>query len=187
MSYGSIMSIRPSGASSTTSRQDNLQYSGVRASETMAETDASKMEMYRSKIKRVGNDYGIEPALIAGIISRESRAGAQLVNGRGDYGKAFGLMQVDTSETGGRHKARGAWDSEEHLCQGTEILIEFIEKIQRKFPDWSQAEQLQGGIDAYNMGDQNVHGRNVDANTTGGDYSNDVVARARYYKKNHSY
>lgn len=44
-----------------------------------------------------------------------------------------------------------------------------------------------GGIAAYNMGDGNVHSyENVDAKTTGGDYSNDVVARAKWYK-NHGY
>ena len=39
-----------------------------------------------------------------------------------------------------------------------------------------------GGIAAYNMGDGNVHSyENVDGSTTGGDYSNDVVARAQWY------
>lgn len=42
-----------------------------------------------------------------------------------------------------------------------------------------------GAIAAYNMGDGNVHSyESVDANTTGKDYSNDVVARAQWYKDN---
>lgn len=42
-----------------------------------------------------------------------------------------------------------------------------------------------GGIAAYNMGDGNVHSyENVDEKTTGKDYSNDVVARAKWYKRN---
>lgn len=42
-----------------------------------------------------------------------------------------------------------------------------------------------GGIAAYNMGDGNVHSYdNVDEKTTGKDYSNDVVARAQWYKRN---
>jgi len=41
-----------------------------------------------------------------------------------------------------------------------------------------------GGLAAYNMGDGNVHSyENVDENTTGEDYSNDVVARAQWYKR----
>ncbi|CAM9103219.1 unnamed protein product [Lampetra planeri] len=151
----------------------------------MAETDLGRMNKYKSIIKSVGAKYGIYPALIAGIISRESRAGNALDSrGRGDHGRAFGLMQVD--DHAGGHTVRGEWNSETHLCQGTEILIYFIKRIREKFPDWSREEQLQGGIAAYNMGDGNVTSKNVDARTTGGDYSNDVVARAQWYK-NHGY
>lgn len=42
-----------------------------------------------------------------------------------------------------------------------------------------------GAIAAYNMGDGRVDSyANVDAKTTGKDYSNDVVARAQWYKQN---
>ncbi|XP_029951084.1 lysozyme g-like isoform X1 [Salarias fasciatus] len=183
MSYGSIMRIPTSGASWQTAQQDNLGCSGVAASETMAATDANRMRKYKSKIDNVGRSCGIDPALIAGIISRESRAGNQLQNGWGDHGKAWGLMQVDVTPNGGGHTPRGGWDSEEHLRQATDILVYFIGRIQGKFPNWSREMQLKGGIAAYNMGDGNVHDQNVDANTTGGDYSNDVVARAQWYKK----
>lgn len=62
----------------------------------MAETDAGRMAKYKPIIKRVGAKHGIDPALIAAIISRESRAGNTIAHtgGRGDNGKAFGLMQV---------------------------------------------------------------------------------------------
>lgn len=65
----------------------------------MAETDAGRMQKYRSKIITVGGKYGIDPALIAAIISRESRAGNALNNGWGDNGNAWGLMQVVISTT----------------------------------------------------------------------------------------
>lgn len=52
------------------------------------------MEKYRSKINTVGAKYGIDPALIAAIISRETRAGNCLQGGWGDGGNAWGLMQV---------------------------------------------------------------------------------------------
>lgn len=65
----------------------------------MAKTDADDMEKYRSKINSVGRRYDIDPALIAGIISRESRAGKALNNGWGDHGNAWGLMQVVTNST----------------------------------------------------------------------------------------
>ncbi|KAL7404662.1 hypothetical protein ABVT39_017729 [Epinephelus coioides] len=188
--YGDIMKAETSGASKQTARQDNLTCEGRKASHTMAKTDLKRMEKYRSKIKRVGKEKGIEPALIAAIISRESRAGATLRDGGwGDYDhkrkayNAWGLMQVDVNPNGGNHDPLGAWDSERHLRQGTQILIDFIKKIRDKFPKWNREQQLKGGIAAYNMGDGNVHSyARVDENTTGGDYSNDVVARAQWYK-----
>ncbi|XP_068606689.1 lysozyme g-like [Brachionichthys hirsutus] len=184
MGYGNIMKVETSGASWQTAQQDRLGYSGEAASHTMAQTDAGRMGKYKSSIKRVGGKFGIDPALIAAIISRESRAGNALDNGWGDGGRAWGLMQVDITPNGGNHTARGAWNSEEHLCQGTEILVYFISKIRNKFPGWSTEQQLKGGISAYNMGDGNVRSYDaVDAHTTGGDYSNDVVARAQWYKQ----
>ncbi|XP_068448551.1 lysozyme g-like [Clinocottus analis] len=185
MGYGNIMNVQTTGASMQTARQDKLQCSGVSASHTMAQTDAGRMEKYRSKINTVGAKYGIAPALIAAIISRESRAGNCLQGGWGDHGNAWGLMQVDVNPNGGGHTARGGWDSEEHLCQATEILVYFIGRIRNKFPSWSAEQQLKGAIAAYNMGDGNVRTYDgVDEGTTGRDYSNDVVARAQWYKTN---
>lgn len=71
----------------------------MRASHEMAKMDAGRMEKYRTKINTVGQSCDIDPALIAAIISRESRAGNALINGWGDGGKAFGLMQVGTNTT----------------------------------------------------------------------------------------
>ncbi|XP_026216284.1 lysozyme g-like [Anabas testudineus] len=185
MGYGDIMKVETTGASWQTAQQDKLGYSGVPASHTMAQTDAGRVDRYRAKIDSVGRDFEIEPALIAAIMSRESRAGNTLQDGWGDAGNAWGLMQVDINPHGGGHTARGAWDSEEHLRQATEILVYFIKRIQQKFPGWTSEQQLKGGIAAYNMGDGNVHSYdNVDAHTTGKDYSNDVVARAQWYKNN---
>lgn len=62
----------------------------------MAETDAGRVEQYRSHINRAAGKHGVDPAVIAGIMSRESRAGNALVNGWGDGGRAWGLMQVVT-------------------------------------------------------------------------------------------
>lgn len=70
---------------------------GVLASHKMAEVDLERMNQYKSIIRKVGSAKKIDPAVIAGIISRETRAGSPgsgLVNGWGDNGNAFGLMQV---------------------------------------------------------------------------------------------
>lgn len=67
------------------------------ASHIMAEHDRAAMDKYKRLIMKVAKRNEVDPAVICGIISRESRAGTGLdKHGRGDNGKAFGLMQVGT-------------------------------------------------------------------------------------------
>ncbi|XP_077427526.1 lysozyme g-like isoform X2 [Vanacampus margaritifer] len=174
------MKVDTNGASKKTSKQDGLSDDGVAASNTMAQTDLGRMNNYKAIIQKVGQQKGIDPAIIAGIISRESRAGNVLDDGWGDHGNAWGLMQVDKRW----HTPQGGWNSEEHLRQGTEILIGFINGIEKKFPNWTPEQQLKGGIAAYNIGLTGVQTyERMDVGTTGDDYSSDVVARAQWYKR----
>uniref|UniRef100_A0A4W5PZL4 Lysozyme g n=1 Tax=Hucho hucho TaxID=62062 RepID=A0A4W5PZL4_9TELE len=183
--YGNIMKVATSGASWRTAIGDWKHFNGVPASHKMAEHDLAAMNKYKGLIMKVAERNAVDPAVICGIISRESRAGKGLdKHGRGDNGNAFGLMQIDTSPapSGGGHTPKGKWNSEEHLQQGTEILIEFIKRIQKKFHSWTKEQQLKGGIAAYNKGEDRVESyEEVDSFTTGGDYSNDVVARAQWF------
>ncbi|XP_060947845.1 lysozyme g-like [Limanda limanda] len=189
--FGKIELVETSGASKETAKQDELGYSGVEASHTMAETDRERMTQYKELIHNIGSRHGVDKYLIAAIISRESRAGNALTDGWGDWSdernawNAWGLMQVDVNPNRGGHTAIGGWDSGQHLNQATEILVHFINRISKKFPHWSKEQQLKGGIAAYNMGDGNVDSYSrVDEHTTGRDYSNDVIARAQWYKEN---
>ncbi|XP_019381163.1 PREDICTED: lysozyme g-like [Gavialis gangeticus] len=182
--YGDINRVDTTGVSSQTARPEGLNYIGVRASETIAAKDLTRMNTYKGIIQSAGRKLCVDPAVIAGIISRESHAGAALTrDGWGDRGNAFGLMQVDKRY----HKIIGAWNSETHLIQGTQILVGMIKAIQRKFPTWTKEQQLKGGISAYNAGPGNVQTyAGMDIGTTHNDYANDAVARAKYYKK-HGY
>lgn len=172
------MRIDTTGASHITAGADHLE-AGVDASHKMAAMDYSRMQMYKPIIKAVAREKGIDAAVIAAIISRESRAGAGLNNGWGDFGNAFGLMQVDRRY----HVPQGTWDSKEHVAQATQILVDFTGTMRQNFKDWTREQCMKGGIAAYNCGPFNVKSyANVDSNTTGRDYSNDVVARAQYYK-----
>ncbi|XP_024285741.1 lysozyme g isoform X2 [Oncorhynchus tshawytscha] len=184
------MKVETSGASWRTAKADGGNDEGVLASHIMAEHDRAAMDKYKRLIMKVAKRNEVDPAVICGIISRESRAGTGLdKHGRGDNGKAFGLMQIDTTPapSGGGHTPKGEWNSEEHLQQGTEILIEFIKIIQEKFNSWTKEQQLKGGIAAYNKGHDRVESyEEVDTHTTGVDYSNDVVARAQWFY-NHGY
>uniref|UniRef100_A0A8C5F538 Lysozyme g n=1 Tax=Gadus morhua TaxID=8049 RepID=A0A8C5F538_GADMO len=185
--FGDILKVETTGASEETAvaYYDRNLHKGVTASEIMAKEDLDSMKKYKTIIKNVAERRHVNPALIAGIISRETEAGFSIKNtkppGWGDKGNAFGLMQVDKRY----HEPRGAWNSEEHIDQATEILVNFIQLIQKKFPSWSTEQQLKGAIAAYNTGDSRVESyESVDSRTTGKDYSNDVVARAQWYKKN---
>ncbi|KAL4630860.1 lysozyme g-like [Arapaima gigas] len=179
--YGDIMKVDTTGASKKTADQDKLSTTGVEASHQLAKTDLARMNQYKGIITKVGNNAQIDPAVISGIISRESRAGAALINGWGDHGNGFGLMQVDKRH----HRIVGEWNSEEHLIQGTKILTDFISGVKAKFPNWSKEKVLKGGIAAYNFGLKNVQTyERLDMGTTNNDYSNDVVARAQWYKQN---
>uniref|UniRef100_A0A8D0H039 Lysozyme g n=1 Tax=Sphenodon punctatus TaxID=8508 RepID=A0A8D0H039_SPHPU len=179
--YGQMMDVDTAGASVETGKQEGLSYGGISASEVIAEKDLKNLKKYETKIKNVGKKMHVEPAVIAGIISRESHAGTALKDGWGDRGNGFGLMQVDKRF----HKIVGTFDSEEHITQGTEILCSMIRDIQKKFPKWTQEQQLKGGISAYNAGIKNVQSYDrMDIGTTKNDYANDVVARAKFYKRN---
>ncbi|XP_078684344.1 glycine, glutamate and proline-rich protein-like [Branchiostoma floridae x Branchiostoma belcheri] len=93
--YGNIMIVDTTGASAETSSQDGLGYSGVAASHQMANTDHSRLNYYRQQIFEAATAKNMDPAIIAAIISRETRAGAALAaDGTGDHGNGFGLMQV---------------------------------------------------------------------------------------------
>ncbi|NWX46257.1 LYG protein, partial [Steatornis caripensis] len=178
--YWKILNVDTTGALEATAKPEGLSYAGVPASEEIAEKDLENMKKYKAEIIKVGNRKCVDPAVIAGIISRESHAGAVLNDGWGDHGNGFGLMQVDKRY----HKLVGTWDSEEHLAQGTEVLCEMIKEIQKKFPTWTKEQQLKGGISAYNAGVNNVQSYDrMDIGTTHNDYANDVVARAKFFKR----
>ncbi|KAJ8255162.1 hypothetical protein GJAV_G00201740 [Gymnothorax javanicus] len=181
--YGDVTKIETTGASAETAGQDHLTVTGVEASHKLAANDLNRMNKYKAEIEKVAAAHHIDPAVIAGIISRETRAGSPglLTNGWSADGNGFGLMQIDKQY----HTPEGEWNSEQHISQATGILSGFIKAIQKKFPDWSKEQQLKGGISAYNAGPGNVKTYDrMDIGTTGNDYSNDVVARAQWFKKN---
>ncbi|KAG6925800.1 hypothetical protein G0U57_013342, partial [Chelydra serpentina] len=179
--FGNINNVETTGASWKTARQEGLDYHGVPASEKIAERDLNNMNKYKTIIKSAGKKKCVDPAVIAGIISRESHAGTLLKAGWGDNGNAFGLMQVDKNH----HSIVGRWNGEDHLLDATQILIDMNKGIQKKFPRWTKEQQLKGGISAYNGGLGNVRSYvNMDIGTPGDDYANDIVARAKFYKRN---
>ncbi|KAG8452194.1 hypothetical protein GDO86_004112, partial [Hymenochirus boettgeri] len=178
-----IHNVPTTGASWTTAQSDPLHYAGIPASEHMAQRDLEDMDKYKLKINSVARQTGMPAAVIAGISSRESRAGRLLNKGWGDGGNAFGIMQIDKRW----HTPIGTWDSEEHFLQATRILIDMYQTVSRKYSGWTREQHLKGAIAAYNAGAGRIKSfEEVDSHTTGQDYSNDVVARAQFYAR-HGY
>nr|ACI68650.1 Lysozyme g [Salmo salar] len=92
--FGDITKVDTSGASEITARQDKLTLQGVDASHKLAEHNLVRMNKYKELITRVGQKHGLDPAIIAGIISRESRAGSALDHGWGDHGKSISVKAL---------------------------------------------------------------------------------------------
>uniref|UniRef100_A0A2K5BUX4 Lysozyme g-like protein 2 n=1 Tax=Aotus nancymaae TaxID=37293 RepID=A0A2K5BUX4_AOTNA len=170
--YGDIMTMKTSGATCDANSAMNC---GIRGSEMFAEMDLRAIKRYQTLIKEVGQKHCVDPAIIAAIISRESHGGAVLQDGWDHRGLKFGLMQLDKQ----KYPPVGTWDSKEHLSQAAGILTDDIKAIQKKFPMWSVAQHLKGGLSAFKSG--------VEAIATpadiDNDFVNDIVARAKFYKR----
>lgn len=176
-----LFTYEPTGASDKTARQDRLPQRGkhgVDASIEMAGTDAARVLAHKQKFNEAGALFDLPPALLAAIASRESRGGNVLRNGFGDGGNAFGIMQVDkrfhTIVTD------GGPDGEEHIQQAAGILLDKLEGVLRSFDAISDSQALQTAVSRYNGG-RGFRAPRSDKGTTGGDYMNDVWARARFY------
>ncbi|KFE67669.1 hypothetical protein [Hyalangium minutum] len=171
-----LLKFLPTGASAATARQDRLS-AGIGASHRMALGDLPRLRRFQIAFETVAVKYGLPPALLAAIASRESRAGGMLdVNGLGHGGDCFGLMQLDSRY----HPPRGGPYSPEHIDQAARVLERLLEEVKAKHPGWPPEQQLRGAVAAYDAGVELVRTiKDMDRGTTGDDYSNDVWARAQ--------
>ena len=173
------------GASDGTAKQDKLPQqgiTGVQASEAMAQTDRNRVMKHKAQFEEAASKFNAPPALLAAIASRESRGGAALDSrGFGDHGRGFGLMQVDVGNPFPVEQDGGP-AGQPHINQATSILKDKLQTAKKKFPDLSEVEQWQAAVSRYNGG-AGLAPPNSDKGTTGGDYMNDVWARARFYAR----
>lgn len=165
--------LQTNGAQKT-AQQDNLGVTGVAASRQMAQTDQQRVSQYAPIFREVGEKYGIPPAVLAGIASRETR-GRPI--GSNNSAGAWGLMQVLDGAN-----CNCAPGSRAHIDQAGRILREKLDEVRAAHPDWSEAQQLRGAIAAYNFGSDDVRTlERLDVGTDNDDYSSDVWARAQHY------
>jgi hypothetical protein len=189
-----LFQVGTKGASAPTARQDRLNVTGVEASEKLAAADIASIRPYMDAIRKVAKEEGVPPALVAAIVSRETRGGKRL-DSRGwglDDTHGFGLMQVDDrwqeELTGGAIDTSDASPGrgERHIRQATKELTTYRDRYVKnwsrsQYQDSSPAEQLRVALSVYNGGPSKAKKSNSDAGTTGQDYSSDTWARARYF------
>lgn len=163
---------------------------------------------YKAIACRVGEIYEVEPSIIAGICSRESRWGLALrppgPGGTGDFvarsfpsryregpfppdglGFGRGLMQIDYDYH--EFARTGNWrDPEENISYGIRLLTRYLKLLGRK-SDLDEASLLRAAVAAYNAGAGRIlrsikKGLDIDYFTTGGDYSRDILSRAEFFR-----
>ncbi|XP_055864976.1 glycine, glutamate and proline-rich protein-like [Biomphalaria glabrata] len=171
--HGDINNLHPKGKAS----------GGVAASEADVAYDIPALERHRNCYQASADRNCIQASVLAAIASRESRGGTLLVatGGWGDNHNAWGIMQCDVRYSG-LPCTSVPWDSCEHIeMLVNRLLVPYVNQVHNKFPSWSMDQALQGALAGYNGGVSRVTSwADVDAGTTGHDYSNDVVARAKY-------
>ena len=170
--------LATSGASPRTARQDRVP-AGVAGSRTMAANDESRIARFKKFFQDAASKFHLPSSVLAAIASRESRGGSILSrNGTGDHGNGYGLMQIDRRS----HTWRGGPYSQDNVSQGAEILASNRDKLSAQHPNWSKEQILKAAISAYNKGFRGLGDpSSTDRGTTGGDYANDVIARAQYF------
>ena len=161
-------------------------YGGVSKSEYRVSSDVWRLEKVKSKIVAAGRLTGIDPAILAAIASRGSAAGYQL-NSRGySYHSTtkYGYMQLSTTRY--YVDTSGGPSGQAHFDQAAKVLKSALEYVEDSRPYWQKAMQVKAGIAAYDVGVQNYIIPStiaIDTETTDKDYSNDVLARAKYLRR----
>jgi hypothetical protein len=156
-----------------------------------AQEDLERVDALRAEIVESARMFHLDSAIVAAIVSRETRGHPKFFVGDGGHG--CGPMQVDDRtrpELCARYKA-GDVPNAAMISAGCEILREKIEALRRNAHLQDQQDLLKAAVAAYNCGQGNVAraleaGASVDRFTTGENYSWDVVQRATLFRE-HGY
>lgn len=166
-------------------------------------------QQYRNIILSAASRFNFPPSVICGIGSRESHWGLALKPqgpaGTGDFGKrgpraarttslppdgggfGRGLLQIDYDWH--EFARTGNWRSpQDNILYGCQVLSQGRQFLQQRI-NLAPADLLQAAVAAYNCGATATLGAlqaglDVDAKTTGADYSSDVLNRAGWFQQN---
>jgi len=166
-------------------------------------------KQYRLIIEDAARRYDLRPSIICGIGSRESHWGLGLTppgpHGRGDFarrrprgeryspeppdgpGYGRGIMQIDYDWH--EFARTGSWQNpRENIFYACTVIIKAKKFFQREMnARLNEDQMLRATIAAYNGGATATlnaieAGLDIDANTTGRDYSRDVLNRSGWFQ-----
>jgi hypothetical protein len=162
---------------------------------SVAELQYKQLRRWKTRIDAEAKAIGVDPWLIAAIISRETavsnryclppQEGGKL----GDAGFGHGPMQIDKRsfpEWCERWR-NGQLLTGDGIAMGCQVLKQKMRSIARLIPEMPESERLRAAVAAYNCGEGNVrrHYRakqDIDRSTAHGHYSKDVFERAEIFK-----
>lgn len=200
------VTTQPIGTVKTfTFKEKNKKLYGVGASEKAAQYHAASMcnNNLKANFEDLGVTYQVAPALLAGLGSRESGMGSTLIRSssilfgwgdlrNGEY-NGFGILQLDrynapfasvTSELNRSYNKVKLNPYEERWLEwGVKTFLNKLENTQNKYKDIKSADQFATALSQYNGGSGKTFPDN-DKTTTGHDYANDTLVRARWYANN---
>ncbi len=163
------------------------------ASAESAKTAAARKkaaEKHKALAIELGKKHGVPPALVLGMMSRESAFGEFLgPDGYSKFdGQGYGLLQVDKRY----HSPTGDPFGASSVDQGLGIYDGMLAGVKKAHPSWTPEQQMAGALVAYNGGPGDVVTQPKDAagwaaldrGTAGNDYSRDVWAQSQWYADN---
>lgn len=152
----------------------------------LAEIDLEAMEMYRENITTAATNKCFNAALLAGLISQQSRGGALLdqngtmpCSNRAD-GLCYGIMGMKNEMN-----VDDGIGGINYLEAGIDQLIALIDEIVARHSAWTIVQQTRAGIAAWEVGiNQILSHERIDYFTANKDMSSDVLARASFFAQN---
>ncbi len=138
-----------------------------------------------------GKAFNFPPSLLMAIGSRETNLDAKYLRIKGDKGYGHGLMQID-KRSYAEWCSSDRWQvAKECILKGASVLDEKLKEVQKHKHPIAIAEQLRIAIAAYNCGTSRAlknymsapETNNVDASTTGKNYSFDVLNRQKIFSE----
>jgi len=137
--------------------------------------------------EQAAKDFDFPLEILMAIGSRETNLDPKYQKVTGDGGHGHSIMQID-DRSFPEFCASGNWKDIHLAIQKGASVLEEKRKSVRNASGIPAIEEVRLAIAAYNCGATRVinnfrGGRPVDSNTTGKDYSADVLKRAEYFKQ----